>query len=194
MMRVLAEYLMRGRVQAAVVISLLTFVSWFLPPLTYVMSGAPVGLLTLRRGGPMSAQVIAVSLVMISVLAYAVNINPLLGGAFAIGVWAPVWLCSLALRYTELQGMMVLVAAGIGIVFALSMYRLVDDVAGWWQSWFFSWLQANLPPDAADTYQKMLEPVVPWLNSVMAGALVAILVVTMLVARWWQARVFNPGR
>ncbi|MBI2970649.1 MAG: DUF2232 domain-containing protein [Gammaproteobacteria bacterium] len=193
MLRALGDYILRGRIQAAAAISLLTFTSWFLPPLTYFLSGAPVGLLTLRRGGLIGAQVMTVSLLMISLLVFLVRMDAALGASFAVGVWAPVWLCSLVLRYTESQGLMVLAAAGVGMLFAALMHLLVDDVSGWWRSWFLAWLEANLPAETAQPYQKVLEAAAPWLNAMMASALVASLVVTLLVARWWQAGLFNPG-
>ena len=43
-MRALGHYLMRGRFQAATVVGVSTVVSWFLVPLSYLLSGVPLGL------------------------------------------------------------------------------------------------------------------------------------------------------
>ena len=58
MVRVLGEYLTRGWLQAVIAISVLTVVSLFLMPLAFLLSGAPVALVTLRRGEMTGLQVI----------------------------------------------------------------------------------------------------------------------------------------
>ena len=192
-MRLLGEYILRGRLHAALAVSLLTFVSWFLPPLTYLVSGAPVGFLTLRRGGALAAQVVVISFALIALLAVLAGINPQVGGFFALAVWSPVWLCSLVLRLTESHAWTILAAAGIGLLFALVMRLVVDDVGGWWSGWFQAWLQQQMTPEAAAPYAKMFETAAPWLNALVAAGLATSLIATLLVARWWQARMFNPG-
>ena len=58
-MRAIGNYILRGRLQAIGVISFLTIFSLLFPALAYLMSGVPVALVTLRKGGQIGIQVIA---------------------------------------------------------------------------------------------------------------------------------------
>jgi hypothetical protein len=192
-MRVLGNYMMRGRWQAVAVISLMTMLSMLVPPFTYILSGVPVGLVSLRRGAAIGMQVILGSLAVIALLSYPAGINPMLAPAFAVSVWVPVWLCAGVLRLTESQGALVMAAGALGAVFVVAMHLLVDDVTGWWKSWFEVWGKDYLSKDAASHYQALLDSAMPMMNAMMASGLVVSLVLTMLLARWWQSLLYHPG-
>ncbi|MEJ2760611.1 MAG: DUF2232 domain-containing protein [Gammaproteobacteria bacterium] len=192
-MRALGNYIMRGRLHAIGVVSVMTMLSLLLPPLTYVLSGAPVGLVSLRRGARIGMQVILGSMVVMALLCYPAGINPLLAPAFAVSVWAPVWLCAVILRLTESQGLLVMAAGALGAVFVVLMHLMVDDVTGWWKSWFDTWVQNHMTPDAASRYHSLLDSAMPMMNAMMASGMVISLVLTVILARWWQAILYNPG-
>lgn len=179
--------------QAAGIISLTAMLSLFMPPLAYLLSGVPVGLITLRRGGAVGMQVIIVALLLTSALVYLVNVQFAVAPAFALGIWVPIWLCSLVLRITESQGMLVLSTGLLGIVFVILMHVLLDDVSGWWRSWTDAWLTNNLPPESVEQYKALFESVMPLMNAMMASGLIVSIVTTVLLARCWQSALFNPG-
>jgi len=192
-MRALGNYIMRGRLQAVAVITLLALISLILPPFAYLLSGVPVGLVVLSRGALIGIQIIIGSLFAMELFALIAQIPPQVSIALAIVVWVPVWLCAITLRSTGSQGVMVLVAGMIGIVFIVTMYLGTDDVAAWWQHWLVAWIDSALPAETGLQYKQVLEPVMPLLNAMMAAGLVLSMVLTMFIARWWQARLFNPG-
>ena len=192
-MRALGTYLMRGRLEAIGIVGALTVASWFMPPLAFVISGAPVGLITLRRGGIVGLQVIAGSLVLVVLVGLLAKLHPAVAGTFVLGIWVPVWICAVVLRHAESQGALVLAAGTLGMVFAAGAYLVMDDVAGAWQSWFADWFRSNLPGEAAAPYLEILQTAGPFLNAMMAAALVISVVATLLIARWWQALLYFPG-
>lgn len=192
-MRALGNYLLRGRLQAIGVVGTLTVASWFLAPLAFLISGVPVGLITLRRGGIFGAQVMAGGLVFVVLLGLVARVPPAVAGTFVLGIWIPVWLCSMVLRNTESQGALVLAGGALGMTFVAAIYALVGDVGAWWQTWFAAWFTANLPGEAGAHYLELLQAAKPLLNAMMAAALVVSIVVTLLIARWWQALLFFPG-
>ena len=57
MMRGFGQYLMKGRMQAIFSISLLSLIAMFMTPMAYLLSGTPVGLISLRRGPIIALQV-----------------------------------------------------------------------------------------------------------------------------------------
>jgi hypothetical protein len=192
-MRALGNYILSGRLQAAAITGTLTLVSWFLPPLAFLVSGVPIGLVTLRRGAMLGVQVAAGAFLFISLIALLTGVPPAVAAGFAVGVWLPVWICALVLRNTESQGVMIMAAGGLGMAFVAAMHLAVEDTAGWWRRWFEAWLESNMPPEAAGQYQQVLDAAIPLLNAMMGSALVVSLSATLLAARWWQALLFNPG-
>ena len=192
-MRALGNYITRGRWQAIGVVSLLAMLSLLLPPLAYILSGVPVALVTLRRGIETGMQVILGALVLTSLLAWIAGVNVMVAPAFAIAIWAPVWLCAVVLRLTESQGLMVSAAGLLAAGFAVLMHILVADVEGWWRDRFETWVSGNLDAPVAEQYQKLFEDVMPLMNAMMAAGLLLSMVVALILARWWQSVLFNPG-
>ena len=192
-MRALGNYILRGRLQAIVVTSALTVLALLVPLFSYLLSGIAPGLVTLRQGAMTGIQVIAGSLVVVTAIALAVRLNPQIAIAFAVGVWLPMWLCAAVLRVTESQGQLLLAAGLFGAVLIAVMHIAVDDPAGWWADWLRAWLAQALPPGQGDRYLGQVATAASFMNALVAAGLAVSLVITLLVARWWQAVLFNPG-
>ncbi len=192
-MNFLGRYLLSGKLQAIGVITLTTLLSLLVPPFTYLISGAPVGLITLRKGPAYSVQILTGSLVLTSVIGGFTNIGTTFGAIFALGIWSPVWLASMLLRATESQSVMLLCAAGIGVITIIGTYLFAEDLTVLWQSWLDMFLQQGIPAEETARLQQLFEAIKPLLNGVVAAGLVISLVLTVLFARWWQSRLYNPG-
>jgi len=193
MLKVLGEYLTRGWSQAVVATAVLTVLSMFVMPLAFVLSGAPVALVTLRRGELAGLQVIGGVGLIVAALSALAGVGPALALAYTVTIWMPVWLCSVGLRRSESQAAPVLIAGLLAILFAVGMYLAVPDVAGWWRSWLDAWLNETLPAADAARYLKMLEPAAPMLNALVAVAMMLSVILAVLLGRAWQARLYNPG-
>ena len=192
-MRAIANYILRGRLQAIGITSFLTIISLLIPALAYMLSGIPVSLVTLRRGPSMGFQVVAGSLFLTLVLTFIVGIIPQVALAFCLGVWLPVWCCSTVLRASESQSLMALAASGIGLLFILFTHLLIGDVTAWWKSLLDLWIQTNLSAATGEQYKQALNIVTPLMNAIMASMIMLSLILTTLIGRWWQALLFNPG-
>jgi len=192
-MRALAAYILKGRLQAIGITSLLTYVSLLLPPLAYLLSGVPVSLVSLRRGPLVGTQVIIGSLLAVMLLALLVNIGPQIAMAFALEIWIPLWLCAIVLRKTESQGNLVLMASGFGALYIVITHMLIGDVTEWWRNNLETGITKALPVDLAGQYQTVPEQLAPFMNGMLAGSLLVSIVLTILLARWWQSMLFNPG-
>lgn len=192
-MKALGNYILGGRLQATGIISLLTIMSLLLPPFSYIISGAPLGLITLRKGPQNGMQVLTGAVLLTSIFGYFTNLGAMLGVAFALGVWLPVWLCSGVLRTTASQGATVLAIGGVGAVFVLISALFSDALILWWQTWIDAFLQQNFSAAEVDQMQELFDVTLPLINSIIASAVIISLVITVLLARWWQSLLFNPG-
>jgi hypothetical protein len=192
-MRAFGNYILSGRMQAIGVIGFLLIFSLLVPPTAFLVSGVPVALVTLRKGGNMSAQVIMGSLILSLGLTLVLNIEPLWSLVFLLTVWVPVWLCAMALRQTESPVAMALTAAGIAVAFILFMYAAMGDVEAWWRALLTDMLKLGIPAATSEQYQQAIEIAPALMNAVVASSIVLSLMTTVLIARWWQAALFNPG-
>ena len=193
-MRRFGNYLLTSRWHAIGLVSLTAVASFYL-------SSIFVALAVLRRGGRFGLQVIVGSLLVV-VLAVALIqkvavIEVLLN---ALQAWLPVWCCAMVLRNTESQGAMTMVAGVFGAIFIVLIYVLVDDVPVWWQSWFNDLLNLITAGDVTGEAAARIEQlradvarIAPMLNPLIISFLVLRLITVVLIGRWWQAKLFNPG-
>ena len=192
-MRALGRYILLGRLQAVTAISLLTVISLLIPPLSYLLSGAPAGLVILRKGPVYGMQVLLICLLMVVLFVALAGINPQVAFAIALGIWGPVYLCCSVLRQTQSQGWLVFTAGTIAAVYILIVHWLIADVPAWWLQWMELLIENAFPEGGGEQYQEVLVQAAPAMNAIMAGGIASSLIVTTFISRWWQSVLFKPG-
>lgn len=192
-MRGFGQYLMSGRMQAIFSISLLSLIAMFMTPLAYLLSGTPVGLISLRRGPLIALQVTAGCLLVVLITLGAAGLTPAIAVAFVLGIWLPVWFCSVVLRTTQSQGWMILATGIIGLIYIIVTYAIFGDVQSMWRSVMFAWLEQAMTTARSDQIKPVLEQVIPYMNAAMASGIVTSISLTVMLARWWQSWIYNPG-
>jgi hypothetical protein len=191
-MKALAGYVMRGPWQATGATALFGGLGWLLPPVA-VFSSAAVGLVTLRLGARDGLTVVAGATLLLGLLAYGGfgAFEPAIGQCLLI--WLPVVAVAMALRYTQSQGTMLLTAGVIAGFFALGLRILVRDADAWWRDVATKVLKEA--PAMADSLapQLTVDAIAPYLNGMAAASVLLNLALSVLLARWWQSVLFNPG-
>ena len=189
----IANYILGGRLQAILATAASSLLSLLMPPFAYLISGTVVALITLRKGIQFGLQTLTASLVIFLLFIYMTGIPYELGIAYALGIWLPVCGTAAVLRYTESQGLALLFAGLIAIMLVISMYIFIDDVAGWWQSWFDVMLEKSVPAEELPIYREALATASVLFNAIMAVGLMLNVFMSIMLARWWQSRLFNKG-
>lgn len=192
-MRALAGYILRGRLQAVAVTSLFGLLSLFIPPLAYLFGGVPLALVCLRIGPLAAVQVMLGSLAVVLLGLLLIGAAPVFALSLLLSVWLPVTFCSVYLRRTESQAVMLLAAASIAAGFSAVLYLVVGDVEAWWHDQLAPQLQEALAGRTELPVEQLLAEVLPYINGMVAAGLVLSLAVSVLIARWLQAALFNPG-
>ena len=192
-MRAFGNYILSGRLQAIGVIGFLSLFSLLIPPLAFLASGVPIGLVTLRKGGRQAIQVVMGSMLLVLALTFLLKIQPAFSLVFLLTIWLQVWLFALALRQTDSPVAMALSTAGIAAAFVCFMYVRIGDVEAWWRLLLTEMLATGFAAASGEQYQQAIEIVPPLMNAVVASSIVISLMLTVLIARWWQAALFNPG-
>ncbi|MDO9169346.1 MAG: hypothetical protein Q7U18_09735 [Methylobacter sp.] len=185
----LAEYIMRGRMQAMIVASTLALVSLVMPPVS-IVSSASVALVTLRRGALEGFIVLASSIAVAAVLGFFLLGNYQFVLLYGMVLWVPVWLISIILREGRYLSLTIEIAVLIGVFGVVGFYLYNAEVAGMWKHI----LSQMVPPNApVEDVQHTLDVLSHYMTGVVAAAAVFGLLFGLFLGRWWQALLYNPG-
>lgn len=196
-MKALAAFVMRGRSTAALVAAVAAVLFWLFPPFL-IVSGATVALVTLRRGAAEGAWLMALAgLGAVALTGLALGTPwPMLD--VLPTCWLPVWLLALVLRTTVSLSRTVQAAALLGLLGVAGFYLVLGDPAIWWSGVLGQWEQALAPLAPADrpTLDQLLALLrewAPYLPGQAVGAALLFVLAGLLLGRWQQALLFNPG-
>jgi len=193
-MRLLASFVMRGRMQATMAAAVLALLSLLLPPVT-ILSAAIVALVTLRRGLGDGALLIAFSTLacgLLSLLAFGAVVPVV---SFVLLMWLPVWLLSGVLHSTRSLGMTLQVALVMGLVVIAAQYSQGGDpVASWREAlepFTRSLVEAGILVESDQ--EGLLQMMSAWMPGLIAAGFLLQSMTSLLLARWWQSVLYNPG-
>ncbi|WJW74789.1 hypothetical protein QVG61_09780 [Thiohalobacter sp. IOR34] len=195
LMRRLAAYVMGGYLSAVTVLALSSLLALLLQPLTSPLAylgGGALALVTLRRGARPGLGVMGGGLLVLGLLGQI-----LLGAALPLAfsgllLWLPLWLAALVLRRSVSLPLAVLTILGLGLLLVAGSYALLGDPAVWWQAQLrplVEALQRQGGPDLADRLPLLGR----WMTALTAVALSVGVLGSLLLGRWWQALLYNPG-
>jgi len=193
-MRSLAGFAMRGRSQAALVAAGSAVLSLVLP-LVAVISSAVVALVTLRQGAREGLLVAGIAGLGSGVLAWLALGTPWPGLGFVAVLWAPLWALALVLRVTRNLALTAQGAALIGLLILLSLHLATEDPAAYWvgilEPLRASLVEGGVIAEAAS--QALIEGLSRWMTGAFAASLYVQFLLALLLGRWWQAVLYNPG-
>lgn len=197
-MRALASFVMADRWRAALVVAGMALLSLWFPPLL-IFSGAALALTTLRRGPQEGALVLA-----IAALGGALLSLPLFGSVgpmqwILVLFWMPVGLLAWVLRVTVSLARAMQAAAALGALAVSGFYLVLGDPAAWWLNWLDrigQTLDQTAPTAGSVTESSLLQVLETWapiIPGILVGGFVISVLGALLLGRWWQALLFNPG-
>jgi len=195
-MRAFAAYVMRGRLQALLTAAGCALISLILLPFTY-FSGAVIGLSTLRYGAREGLLVVAGAGIVLTAVLMIVMGSHMFGLAYILMFWLPMWLMALILRRTVSLAM-VLVAAGLlGMLAVASVHFAIGDTLAWWGSIMEDNIKPLLKDAGIGVESQEGRRAYEMLGRIMTGTIAAVMLlnimISLLIARWWQAMLYNPG-
>jgi len=190
----LANFIMQGRGQAMIVASSLALLSLILPPVS-IVSSATVALVTLRRGTYEGLLVLLSASVAAAVLGVLVLDNFQFAFGYALILWLPVWVLSVVLREGRHLSLALEIASLFGIFAVIGFYLFVQNPAEYWQAVLGVMAEPML--QTSDVPIEQIKQIVAMLAKYMTGVLatgsITGLLLGLLLARWWQASLYNPG-
>jgi hypothetical protein len=153
-------------------------------PLLYVLSAALVALTTLRHGLSAGTRVLIAALIG-GVISWQLSGVPL-----SLLVLTLATLLAVVLRATQSWNRTLLVGSVLGVVFAFIAQALFQDQF----NSIMASVQEILTGGNAETAEwQMIEALKPLVGFIILSSQVMEALLSLLLARYWQAGLFNPG-
>lgn len=187
-MRGIAGFIMRGRLPAIAMVA-----GPALLPLLFWVSGAALALVTLRRGLNEGALVMAGATAVLAGGSVALVGTPLAVLQPLLLVWLPVLLLALVLRATvslarTLEAGTLVAAAGV-----LVFHVIHPDPAAFWRGMLEQVANLMGADPTGEPWQRAATELAPVMTGLWAVNMLGLAVVSLLLGRWWQALLYNPG-
>lgn len=195
MMQRLAAFAMAARWRAVLTATLTTAAAFVLPPLTSPLNylgGAVIGLVSLRLGVREGAGVLAAGAVLLALLGLA---RGGLAAPLAIAtltLWVPVWLAALLLRVSRSLALTLQVLGAAGVVLVMLAHLWLGDPQAWWLPRLQEALQPVFEGQGIESGDYVSE-LARWMTGLLGAAMVMSVTLSLLLARAWQAGLYNPG-
>lgn len=196
MFRWLAEFAMQAPSRAVMVAVTTALLFLLFPPIGY-LSGAVVGLVTLHHGVRGGIIVASSATVISALLGMAVVGSFMVAPLFLFSVWLPVILVTSVLRSSQSLKQALYVTAQLGIIAIVVMYIILENPAQWWQDIIRSDLLPILLENGVEismpVQQMLLDDVAEVLTGILIASSMIGILITLFIARSWQAQLYNPG-
>jgi hypothetical protein len=199
-MNALARLIVAGPLQAVLIIALFSALSFLAPPLTSLLGyggAAALGLYSLHIGAKGGAVVLLGAVLATGVLTEVLLHQGLAVVVTSLLLWIPVWLAALVLRATGSLAMAMLVVTLLALLTVALVFALLGDPGVWWQERLQVLAevlagQPDISLQAADL-ALFIESVAPLMTGIIAAGLSFAALTCVILGRWWQALLVNPG-
>lgn len=195
-MKALAEFVMRGPVNAGAVAAGTLLLGLVVAPFAWV-SAAVTALVALRLGTFATLRVAGPALAGVALAGALVTGQGLAIAVSGMVAWLPAVVLALVLRQRVRLDDTLLIACAIGWALVLGTYLFVEDPTGLWRDL----LHQMMPPETmatrfdlpAEAVRQMIDTMAPLMTGVVAMSVVFSAITSLLLARWWQSLLYNPG-
>lgn len=186
-MRGLPAFIMRGRLSALGVVLVASVV-----PLLAWLAGAAVALVTLRRGPREGLLLVASAAAALAALLGLAFGSPLLVTQPLLELWLPVVLLAAYLRATVSISGGVRLAGLLAASAVLALHLAVPDQAAYWDR-FLSGVDPFVLDGSEQTWRLVRARLLPVMAALVVLTQLALVLGSLLLGRWWQALLYNPG-
>lgn len=189
----MARFIMAGPLQAGIFVIFMSLVTALVPPLA-VLGNAAIALVTLRSGWQKGVVLAIIASITLGLLFSA---QASFGQGIAMGLlqWLPIVGFAWILFRTVSWPITLQVIMGTVFFGLILFFILVSDIATYWTSTLttlFAPLNGKEEFTSIDVEQQ-IETLAPHMTWLSAATFTAISIVSLLIGRYWQAMLYNPG-
>ena len=191
-MRFLARFAMRGPFFAAATAAALQLGSLSVGILL-ILSGGIIALTTLRRGAREGLRVIAIAVSLAFAVRYALVHQGMPILILCMVTWLPSWIMAVVLGEQRQQAVPLLIAAVLVAGYAFAMRLVIGDVEEFWMLRLEIVLEVLVRETGRRFAPEQIAFIARNLHIWTLVAMNAMLVGMVMLGRWWQSVLFNPG-
>ena len=191
-MRGLARVAMRGPMFAAGCAAVLALASMVFGILL-VPSGAVIALTTLRFGAREGLKIAAIATSFVLVVRLGLGQGIAASLTLAAMAWLPAWLLACVLRVRRAQDWSLMLAALLVVIYAAGLRLAVGDVTVFWRDKLKTLFDLLAKDAGAHFTAEQMEFIAAQTHSWTMIAMFCMLAAVIMLARWWQAELYNPG-
>ena len=196
LIRRFTDFVLRGRFQSMGAAFLLGFI-----PVVGLISSLIAALVTLRKGAQEGALVFVAATLPILLVYAGMPSNHLPAEAISpidivimIGsINAITWVSALILRQYSSWSFVLDVVGLLSVIVIVALHVAYPGITDWWQSWLTNYFQAVGLGDNTHAMANMVMGIKDYATGLVTIMLSLYALLILLVARWWQDAVFNPG-
>ena len=188
-MQFLANFVMRGQFQALIVTGILGVFSQAILPLAVLCCGFNA-LLLLRKGEKHAMPVILGVILLTVISSQFIETRPGMAFPLVVAILFPVVASALILRKTQSQGLAIALAVICAAGFAIAVQVYSGDAIQWWKNW----LKLAVSGVQNTTFEGFDgSSALNVMNGMVAMMLGFTTISSVLLGRWLQASLFQPG-
>jgi len=192
----LARFIMAGPSQAALVAAAAAILALILPPLAWV-SGGVVALIALHLGPQRGVQLMILSGLATMGFGWIAVGTPMLAFGIVMLLWMPVWLAAVVLRNTVSLSLALQLITALAVVFVLVLQFGFPELQTELSKEFDKLIQPIVEQQQTTATKEELvdavDLVLPLMPGLLAMGMMIGSVISLLLGRWWQAALYNPG-
>ena len=192
----LARFILKGYSQAALVAASMAMLGLLMPPVAW-FSGAAVALVTLVNGHRSGLLVTAIAGIGTAVFAGLIMSLPEVAIYYVLLVWLPLVIVAVVLRQTVSLVLCLQLIAGVSLLGIVILYMLFPDFGEIWRSSLNTMAEELIAQSEgsldAQQLQLVIDRIVRLLPGFFASSFMIGTLVSLYLARWWQAVIYNPG-
>ncbi len=191
----LARFILKGQSQAALVAASMAALGFIVPPAAWI-SAAAIVLMTLVHGHKIGLITIALAALGVAIFSYLIFATPQVAVIFVLLVWLPVWLMAMILRQTVSLAFSLQILTAISLFAIVLIYTLFPNFGELWRE-PLNQMVAQLAQQSDQLSLAQLSQTQDWiidfLPGLFAGSVMFGTILSLLLGRWWQAVLYNPG-
>lgn len=179
--------------QAIVVIATSSVLAMLIPLIGYI-GAAAIALVVLHAGIRQGLELTGIGMLAAGLLAWIVAGGQAVQLVLMMAIqWMPVLLIAWALRVFRSQGLAFSVAGGLGVLSVLLIHLLTGSPREWWRSLLEQFVQVAKQQQNVQVDPQVLDNLAGIMTGLAVAGSVIGVIIAVLLARWWQAMLYNPG-
>ncbi|MDH5391564.1 MAG: hypothetical protein OEY11_00125 [Gammaproteobacteria bacterium] len=193
---VLARFILRGPSQAALVMASSALLAIILMPFSWISAAALI-LVVLHQDKEVAFRATAIASLAVLVMSWVIFGTPLLAIGYLLFLWLPAGLIAYVLRQSVSLILSLQLLTVLGLVIVTGLYLLFPSMGETWREAFELILKPALEQAGTQVDPVQLESLLQLFAHAVIGLLSIVMIfnilMALLIGRWWQAGLFNPG-